>query len=265
MVEVRDLTENNVEDVATFCGRYKSNGSPSEAKNEFFLQGEKRKKKVLLEKLRKGGRAKIAYKGNEPVGFIEYYPIEDAPWNVAGKDIMVVPCMNVKVDERKKGIGDKLVRACIEDVKNMGRKGVAVQATDWQDFMPRTFFEKYGFTNVTKSGPVNIFMIKFEEVENPCWLTLLHKQKLVKGKLVIDIFHNDQCPFDWQNSERVRKVAKEFPDRTIINGFDTNKRENVLKYGTLGAIIVNGEYLGVGPPLSEEDIRKAFQERLKTA
>lgn len=60
---------------------------------------------------------KIAYKKNEPVGFIEYYPIEDAPLNVAGKEIAVIPCMNVKVKERRKGIGDKLIRACIEDAK----------------------------------------------------------------------------------------------------------------------------------------------------
>jgi predicted N-acetyltransferase YhbS len=258
MVEVRDLGEKNVEDIATFC-------SPRGTKNEFFLQGENRKKKVLLEKIKKGGRGKIAYKENKPVGFIEYYPIEDAPLNVVGKDIMIIPCMNVKVNERKKGIGDKLVRACIEDAKNMGRKGVAVQATEWQDFMPKTFFEKYGFTNVTKSGPVNIFMIKFEEVENPRWLTLLHKQKSVKGKLIIDIFHNDQCPFGWQNSQRVKKIAGEFGDCAVVNEFDTNKRENIIKYGTLGATIVNGEYLGVGPPLSEEDIRKAFQKRLKPA
>ena len=258
MVEVRDLTEKNVEDITTFC-------SPRGIKNEFFLQGEERKKKFLLEKLKEGGRAKIAYKENNPVGFIEYYPIEDAPLNAVGKDIMIIPCMNVKVNERKKGIGDKLIRACIEDAKNMGRKGVAVQATEWQNFMPKTFFEKYGFTNVTKSGPVNIFMIKFEEVENPRWLTLSYKQKPAKGKLIIDIFHNDQCPFDWQNSERVKKIAREFGDRAAVNEFDTNKRENIIKYGTLGAIIVNGEYLGAGPPLSEEDIRKAFQERLKTA
>lgn len=258
MVKVRDLTEEKVEDVATFC-------SPRGIKNEFFLEGEKRKKQFLLEKLRRGGRAKIAYKENKPVGFIEYYPIEDAPLNVVGKDVMVVPCMDVKVNERKKGIGDILLRACIEDTKNIGRKGVAVQATDWQNFMPRTFFEKYGFENVTKSGPVNIFMTKFGSVENPCWLTLLHKQKLVEGRLIIDIFHSDQCPFDWQNSERVKKVAREFGDRAVINEFDANKRENVLKYGTLGAIIVNGEYLGAGPPLNEEEIRKVFQERLKTA
>lgn len=258
MVEIRDLNEENVEDVTTFC-------SPRETKSEFFLQGEKRKKKFLLEKLRRGGRAKIAYKQSKPVGFVEYYPIEDAPLNVAGKDVMIIPCMNVKVDERKKGIGDKLIRAFIEDTKNMGKKGVAVQATDWESFMPRTFFEKYGFTNVTKSGPINIFMMKNEEVENPCWLKLLYKQKLAKGKLIIDIFHNDQCPFDWQNSERIKKVAREFGDCAVVNDFDTNKRENVLKYGTLGATIVNGKYLGSGPPLSEEEIRKAFQERLNTA
>jgi len=80
----------------------------------------------------------------------------------------------------------------------------------------------------------------------------------------LTFFHNDQCPFDWQNSERVKKIAREFGDRAVVNDFDTNKRENIIKYGTLGAIIVNGEYLGVGPPLSEEDIAKAFQERLKT-
>ena len=131
--------------------------------------------------------------------------------------------------------------------------------------MPKTFFQKYGFTNVTKSGPVNVFMIKSEEVESPCRLRLSHEQQLVKGKLMIDIFHNDQCPFDWQNSERVKKVAREFGDHAVVNDFDTNKRENVLKYGTLGAIIVNGEYLGGGPPLSEEEIREAFHERLKTA
>ncbi|MCK4478225.1 hypothetical protein KAU88_06835 [Candidatus Bathyarchaeota archaeon] len=32
-----------------------------------------------------------------------------------------------------------------------------------------------------------------------------------------------------------------------MNDFDTNKREKVLKCGTLGAIIVNNEYLGAGP------------------
>ena len=122
MVEIRELTEKNVEDVATFC-------SPRGIKNEFFLQGEGRKKRFLIEKLRRGGRAKIAYKEHKPVGFIEYYPIEDAPLNVVGRDVVVIPCMNVKVNERKKGIGDKLLRACIEDAKDMGRKGVAVQAT----------------------------------------------------------------------------------------------------------------------------------------
>jgi len=60
MVEVRDLTEKNVEDIATFC-------SPRGIKNKLFLQGEERKKKVLLEKLKRGGRGKIAYKENQPV------------------------------------------------------------------------------------------------------------------------------------------------------------------------------------------------------
>jgi len=255
MIEIRDLTEKNVEDIATFC-------CLEETINEFLLQGEKRKKKLLLEKLKMGARAKIAYKENKPVGFIEYYPIEEAPLNVDGKDIMIIPCMNVKVSERKKGIGDRLICECIEDTKKMGMKGLAVQASIWEEFMPKDFFEKYGFTDVTKRDSINIYLKRFENVENPHRLTLKHKQQEVKGKLVIDIFHNDQCPFDWQNSERVKKIAKEFTNQVIINNFNTNKRENVLKYGTLGTIIVNNEHLIVGMPLDEETIRKKFQERL---
>ena len=256
MIEICDLTEKNAEVIATFC-------SPEE-KSEFFLQGEKRKKIFLIEMLRKGARGKIAYKDNKPVGFIEYYPIENAPLRVVGKDIMIIPCMNVKVSERKKGIGDKLLQACINETKNMGKKGIAVQVTDWQNFMPKTFFGKYGFTNVTNNGPINIFLKKFEDVENPHWIKLSYKQKPVKGSLIVDIFHNDQCPFDWQNSERVKKVAQEFGNQVIVNDINTNKRENVVKYGIIGTIIVNGEYLGAGPPLNEEEIRKAFQEKLET-
>jgi len=256
IIEIHDLTEKNIEDIATFCLQ-------REVKSEFYLQGEKRKKKFLLEKLKEGGRAKIAYKENKPVGFIEYYPIEDAPMNITGKDIMIIPCMNVKVSERKKGIGDKLLQACINDTKKMGKKAIAVVATEWENFMPKAFFEKYGFENVTDRGSINIFMKKFEEVENPQWLKLLHKQKPVKGKLVIDIFHTDRCPFDWQNAQRVKKVAREFGDSIVVTDFDANKRENILKYGTQGAIIVNNEYLGAGPPLSEEEIRKVFKEKLK--
>lgn len=198
MVKICDLTEKNVEDVATFC-------STRGVKNESFLQGEERKKEFLLEKLERGGRAKIAYKKNEPVGFIEYYPIEDAPLNVVGEDTVIIPCMNVKVEERRKGIGDKLIRACIEDAKDMGRKGVGVQATDRQNFMPKTFFEKYGFKNVTKSGPVNIVMVRFGEVENPRWLKLSYKQKPTKGKLVIDISITTNARLTGRTRKELRK------------------------------------------------------------
>jgi len=106
-------------------------------------------------------------------------------------------------------------------------------------------------------------MIKFEVVENPRWLTLSYKQKPARGKLIIDIFHNDQCPFDWQNSERVKKIAREFADHAVVNDFDTNKRENIIKYGTLGAIIVNSEYLGVRTTIKRRRHCKGFPREIK--
>ena len=38
----------------------------------------RRKQKFLLRKLKDGASAQIAYKAGRPIGFIEYYPIENS-------------------------------------------------------------------------------------------------------------------------------------------------------------------------------------------
>jgi len=247
MVEIRDLTVENVWDEAGFCfQQLNAEASYSDGDEERYLEGKKRKAKFLEDKLKRGGRAKIAYRDNNVLGFIEYYPIEIAPMEIVGKDLMVIFCMDVK--EKRKGIGRSLLNACLEDSRKLGRKGVVVTCAD--DFwMAQSFFQKYGFTEVAKGEYMSMLLKKFEEVENPNWFQGSFEPKLQEGKIVVSIFQNDRCPTIWRNAEVVRRVAEEFKEYVVINEYDTNRRENTVKYKEVGAIYVNKRCVVGGPPL----------------
>lgn len=260
MVEIKDLTVENIWDEAGFCFQQLNPEAPySEGDKERYLEGKKRKAKFLKEKMKRGGRAKIAYRDNNAVGFIEYYPIEIAPMEIVGKDLMVIFCMDVK--EKRQGIGSALLNACLEDSRKLGRKGVAVTCAD-DHWMAQSFFQKHGFIEVVKGKWMSILLKKFEEVEHPNWLQGSFEPKLQKGKIVVSIFQNDRCAIIWRNAEVVRKVAQEFKEHVVINEYDTNTRESILKYKEVGAIYVNKKCVVGGPPVKEEEIRAAFEEEL---
>ena len=96
--------------------------------------------------------------------------------------------------------------------------------------MAQSFFQKYGFTEVAKGEYISMLLKEFEEVENPNWLQGSFEPKLQEGKIVVSIFQNDRCPTIWRNAEVVRRVAEEFKEYVVINEYDTNRRENIVKY-----------------------------------
>ena len=260
MVDIRDLTVENVWDEAGFCFEQLNPEAPySEGDEERYFEGKKRKAKFLEEKLKRGGRAKIAYRSNNVVGFIEYYPIEIVPMEIVGKDLMVIFCMDVK--ERRKGIGSALLDACLEDSRKLGRKGVAVTCAG-DHWMAQSFFQKHGFVEVVRWKWMSMLLKKFEELEQPNWLQGSFEPKLQKGKIIVSIFQNDRCPTIWRNAEIVRKIAEKFKEHAVINEYDINKRKNILKYKEVGAIYINKRCVVGGPPLKEEEVRRTFEEEL---
>jgi len=178
---------------------------------------------------------------------------------IVGKDLMVIFCMDVK--EARKGIGTTLLNACLKDSRKLGRKGVTVTCAD-DHWMAQSFFEKRGFIEVAKGKWMSILLKKFEEVENPDWLQGSFKPKLQEGKIIVSIFQNDRCAIIWRNAEIVRKIAEEFKEYIVINEYNTNKRENILKYKEVGAIYLNEKCVVGGPPVSEEEVKTTFEEEL---
>lgn len=249
MIRIKDLNKETLP-FAARCGEPEG----------YFPSGTKKREAFLRKKINKVVFVKVAFREGKPVGFIEYSPVEVAPSEICGRDLMVIHCITVR--EGEKGIGSALLEACLEDSREKGKKGVAVGATIWEH-MPGSFFERYGFTNVTQSDPINIYFKNFAEVEEPRWLKTNYKPKLISGKLVVDIFNSDWCPAEYLRVETVRAVAKEFGNKVALTEYDMNQRKEIEKFGIVDRIYLNGKLPFWGRPPSKDEVRTIFKEELE--
>jgi len=123
-LEIKELDTENIDDLVNICV---SQSGISHA--ETLKEGSQRKK-VWIEKALKifGSCAKIAYVKGEPVGFVEFYPIQMFPFlrhMVKDQKIILITCVFVggkrtKGQQRKYqgiGIGSKLIQALTADFK----------------------------------------------------------------------------------------------------------------------------------------------------
>jgi len=238
--------------------------------------------KMKVEWLKKmipnGLSAKIAYVGEEPVGFIEYMPIELSNFH-RGKDLYIINCMlaphtppsGEPFRERIPGCGSALVDAMIEDVKDkckgiIGPLGIAYTRD------VKGFFAKFGFEEFENKGLKKLIK-RFKPVELPESIKYEKKYSCqpVPGRLVIDIFWSSKCPIigPWQ-LVNLKEVAKEFGDRVIINDTCTDDREVLMKYGidshiTWPIIFFNGKPMFGHPgPAEKKEFREALKEVLQS-
>lgn len=263
MIEIKGLSEETLWDVASFCYRHlEQEEEYTSGDNERFQEGYRRRADYLWKMLPKGGRAQIAYTQGRPVGFIEYYPIEVANLEVDGQDVMAIWCINVSEEERGKGLGSRLIQACLDDARRLGRKGVVV--TCWDPFwMPKAIFERHGFAEVGPAGPNGLVLFKaFEQVEEPCWIGRKPVFRPVEGKLALDIYHTHRCPIHWRNTRLVTEVAKEFGAVIDIRKHPTDDRAEMREHGTAYSIYLNGGLIAAGPLAAAGVIRDKLQEEL---
>ena len=212
-----------------------------------------------------GARVKVAFLDGERIGFLYVMPIEIAPWGPLGKDLMVVPCLLVKKEAEREGVGRALLKAAEEEARQQGKKGVAsigYFSDLW--FMPASMFERYGYTAAAHDGDTAIMWKTFDDsAETPRFLTPSYEYKPVPGKVVVDLFWHPFCTTIDVEAQRVREVVEEFGDEVILNEFCSEDREVLLKYQTPRAIYINGEEIGWGYEAPKDGIRDKINEALK--
>jgi len=268
MIQMRGLHTGTLWDVASFCFRHPGkheNHAPGDEQR--YREAWERKRAYLERMMKRGARAKIAYLKGEPVGFIEYYPIEICNLEVAGKDVMAIWCLDVR--EKGRGIGGKLIEACLEDSRQLGRKGVDVSCWD-PIWMPRKIFEKFGFKEAGKVVGAGILLFKeFEPVETPVWVGrgATYETQPVEGKVVVDLFHSDRCPIHWRNTALLKSIIRDFGDAIILNEHNVDERQDMLKHSIQYSAYLNGKAIIAGPVADEEDLRtkiKAEVDRMRS-
>jgi hypothetical protein len=231
----------------------------------------------LKKMIPRGLSAKIAYDGEDAVGFIEYMPIELSNFR-KGKDLYIINCMRASHaspwgnTNRKRipGCGSALAQAMMDEVSGKCRGIVTPEGFGYTEDM-RRFFRKFGFEEFENDG-LKMLIKKFGAVELPSRITYENKfyYRAIPGKLVIDIFWSSACPVIGPlQLLNVKKVAGQFDNKVVINDIRTDDKEVLMKYGvdpftSLSTIFFNGKPMFCHPgPTDEAEMRHALQKFLQ--
>ncbi|MGD8565351.1 MAG: hypothetical protein PVF96_03280 [Candidatus Bathyarchaeota archaeon] len=176
-------------------------------------------------------------------GLIEYLPIEVAPEPVKGKSSLFIDCIWVLPRFMKVGIGKKLMQHFLEDAKKVGGASVlGYEVDEWFgyfDYMPTSFFKQFGFEEVSRDGTRVLLHLDLGAHTPPQLLTPKSHKVEKKGKTVIEVFCNIQCPWcGWMADEIIRNAKKPNITIKLIN---TDDRKTIEEFGLSRGISINGE------------------------
>jgi GNAT superfamily N-acetyltransferase len=162
-------------------------------------------------------------------GLIEYIPIEIAPEPVKGKNSLLINCIWVLPRFKKAGIGKGLMQHFLDDAKKVGGASVLSYEGDkwfgYFDYMPASFFKRLGFKEVSRDETRVLLHLDLGAHITPRLLTPKSQRIEKKGKTVVDIFCNSQCPWcGWMADEICRNVKGSGVTLNVIN---TDDREAI--------------------------------------
>ena len=212
-----------------------------------------------------GLRVKVALLDNHQAGFIYLMPIEICPWGPIGKDLLAFPCMFVKSDAEKKGVGQALIADAEEEARIQKKKGiVTIGHYDEKWLMPASFFLKNGFEAGERVGEEAVMWKAFDkDVKAPKLLRSRYKFQPVVDKVVVDLFWHSFCGTSAIEAQRVREVVMEFGNDVILNDYCVDDRDILLKYRVHRGIFINGVQKLWDYGAHKEGIRKAITKAME--
>lgn len=148
----------------------------------------------------------MAMHGVFPEGLIEYLPIKIAPEPVKGRNSLFVDCIWVVPPFWHRGVAKALLERVIQKAKAHGGISVlAYEGDKWFGFfpyMPTSFFKRFGFQEVDRDGSRVLLHLDFGNGERPTLIRSKIKKAKVDCKMVVDVFHNNQCPWSGWMADR---------------------------------------------------------------
>ncbi len=268
-MKIKNLTFDNLKDIIDPCicrewtkRLTKNTGVSIKRVRESLYRGAKLKIAWIKKRRQLGYKAKILYERENPIGFIDYLPVE-TQMEITGKDIVLINCVSILPDPsyRGKGYGKLLLEKVECDAKKVS-KGIAVVAHNHPKWMPYFFFEKFGYKKVGERGREikDVLMFKeFQSVEIPRFKPRYeYKSKIPSGKILVEIFWNGVCPHNVLSVELFKDTLKIFKDVVIIKELFSNELEEkvIQKYGHGYGVFINGKQENWLLGASKDEIRQ---------
>jgi GNAT superfamily N-acetyltransferase len=206
----------------------------------------------------------------EPVGMVQYLPIEESP--ATGKDLYYLLCIWVVNDKKfrgnhqKKGFGTALLAAFEEDARASGKKGVVAWGLTIPAFMPARWFKKHGYEEAERQGMQVLLWKTWEAgVAKPAWTPSRKKPERTQGKVTVACFRCGWCPEVNKAFTRTKRVVAEIGGEINFTEIDTAERKAFEEWGFGDALFIDGKEIPLGPAPSIAKIRRAIHQSQKRA
>ena len=188
--------------------------------------------------------ADLTVKGKVPKGLIEYLPIEIALEPVKGENSLFINCIWILPPFWKTGVAKGLMQQFIEEARKRGGATVlAYEGDKWFgffDYMPASFFKKFGFKEVSRDGTRVLLHLDLGACRSP--MLVSPKKRVIgeKGKIVMDVLCNSQCPWCGWMIDKIRRNVRKYSGVTL-NVINTDRRDVIGKIGMARGMCINGE------------------------
>jgi len=166
---IKDITESNLNDIPETCSYCIYWSFPEEferTKSELSKKKPEltaKKRRWILQSLKGfGSCGKILYQNNAPVGYAEYGPssrfpsineYKSQPIGEIEEGVVFISCLYIADEnQRRKGLGEKLLESIIADLKRRGFKAIETYARKGSPENP--------------SGPVEFYLKKGFQIKN---------------------------------------------------------------------------------------------------
>lgn len=217
----------------------------------------------------RGLRVKLALDAEgRPVGMIQYLPIEHSP--ALGTDLYMILCIWVHGykegvgNEQGHGVGEALLAAAEQDVRELGAKGIAAWGTALPFWMRASWFKKHGYRKAERVGIRTLVWKRFSaDAVAPQWIATGKPPESVPGQVTVSAFVNGWCPASNIVHERAKRAAAEFGDEVVFGSVDTSEQSTMIGCGQSDCVFVDGKVLQKGPPPSYERIHKTIAKRVE--
>jgi len=149
----------------------------------------------LEDRFAEGRQIRIVKEDGRSVGFIEYTPGEFAWRPVMAPGYLFVHCLWVVGRAKAKGYGSRLLEACVDDARAMGKHGVALLTKKGGYLVGRRLFLKHGFEALDRAPPTfDLMAFMLDHAAAPA---LPHDwdERAARYGQGLTIVYADQCPY----------------------------------------------------------------------